>query len=109
MRLLAQWNRAGRRGPSLKSADWLVGDDGGLSDREPANCQRGPGAGHLQEPPSRSWAAKTGHRRPFHDGNAIIRLRQISSSGSRTPALFPPPASDSRAIAVLGSPLKIRL
>jgi hypothetical protein len=25
MRLLAQWNRAGRRGPSLKSADWLVG------------------------------------------------------------------------------------
>jgi len=32
----------------------------GLSDREPANCQRAPGAGHLQEPPSRSWAAKTG-------------------------------------------------
>jgi hypothetical protein len=46
--------------------------------------------------PSRSWAAKTGHRQPFHDGNTVVLLLWISSSGSRTPALSSPPASGSR-------------
>ena len=40
-----------RRSPQI---GWSGLEDGSQSDREPANCQRAPGAGQLQESPSRS-------------------------------------------------------